>query len=381
MGDRVMSDKKARAKIEIRLEFRQLVLLSLGTMAFSGSLFALGYFLGTRDGLQSVKSPPMVVSQEAAPVEPAPRQRAKPTRAALGEVEFLFPDQKPRAIKRSTRSVKKRDTDEVKRAAIVKTRTARRGIPRLKPRRTKKSMEESVALPTLPDVPTSLRTVSAKSTETKVAVSKTDNKPSDERIPRLSVSTKKKTVVAVKSEKIAVKPAAEPTKTAASPVKRVVVKAPAKVAAPKKTVVAKRVVVAKKKVKAPVAKKPVAKKVVRSTKKTVAKPAASRKSTAKPVVKLAHLKPVPAHDLSTHGAHYFTVQVKAVTDRGAAESVSNRLRAKGFEPNVVLADIPKKGRYYRIRVGKFRSLEAARKFQKVLSARGASAERGIVTRY
>jgi len=333
----------------------------------------------------------MVVSQADAPIEPEPRQRATPTRAALGEVEFLFPDQNKRTSREPYRAAKQTKADGNSRAAIVKSRTARRGIPRLKPRRVKKKpIEESVALPTLPDVPTSLRTASAHSAARKVVTSKTETNGLDAVIPRLSVTAKKRKSVDETTPKKVSKLSNEPQKKDIKTVREFSVKAPVTAVAEKKavadkklvadeTVVAENKTVTAKKTAKVTIMKPVVKK--RRSEDAVTKGTTVITEKKKRAVRLAHLKPTPAHDLSTHGAHYFTVQVKAVTDRGAAESVSNSLRAKGFEPNVVLADIPKKGRYYRIRVGKFRSLEAARKFQKVLSARGASKDRGIVTRY
>lgn len=91
-----MNENNTRAKIEIRLELRQLVLLSLGTMTFSGSLFAIGYYLGTRDGLRSVVSPVTEVVQVETPREGKRRARVRPTKAALGEVEFLFAKPTPK---------------------------------------------------------------------------------------------------------------------------------------------------------------------------------------------------------------------------------------------------------------------------------------------
>ena len=365
-----MSNTNARAKIEIRLEFRQLVLLSLGTMAFSGSLFALGYFLGTRDGLRSVKSPAMIAEKKVkveTEVAIKPRQRVVPTRAALGEVEFLFPDDaKTKAKTAETPNTAEPKVATEDRTAIIKARTARRGIPRLNPNLVKEKAqvpvrpsvneEETVALPQLPEVPNRLRTIGITGHQ----VTKTDGL-----IPELTVTGKTRPKLGSKT--IAVKPAAK--------VKRSLVKvspAQQEVAKPK-TANAK-----------PVATKKVSTQKAAVTRTAGTQPTEAKKeaiSEAQAPVTLGHLKPTPAHDLSTYGARLFTVQVKAVTDRIAAESVSNALRAKGFEPNVVLADIPDKGRWYRIRVGKFRSRAAADRFKRVLTARGASNERVIVTRY
>lgn len=379
-----MADSNTRAKIEIRLEFRQLILLSIGTMAFSGSLFALGYFLGTRDGLQSVRSPAMTVGDSTEP-KAEDRVRAKPTRAALGEVEFLFPDSKQTVASKSqqrNRTAEKQLTNP----KVVKKQTVKRGLPRLdpkavntaKPVRKDDTIGDNVVLPTLPEVPSRIRAAAPKSESARFAT-KAVLEP---QIPKLSVTRK---VTEVSANPVAsapvVKPSVVPSKKLAPKVKpiskkvenasiaKVAEKSQGKIKVERASTQVTKTEKSKREagVSKDASKKPPA---IRTTKKLKPK-----------LAKLDDLKPTPAHDLSTHGAHYFTVQVKAVTNKGDAESVSNALRAKGFEPNVILADIPKKGRYYRIRVGKFRSLEAARKFQQKLVTRGASKERGIVTRY
>ena len=76
---------------------------------------------------------------------------------------------------------------------------------------------------------------------------------------------------------------------------------------------------------------------------------------------------MPAPNLSIYGAEHFTVQLKSIPSRKAAEDFSRKLIAKGYTPDIVLADIPKVGLYYRIRVGKFRRLGDAQRLQRSLS--------------
>ena len=344
-------------------------------MAFSGSLFALGYFLGTRDGLQSVKSPSMIVGAQEEPSRTEPRERAKPTRAALGEVEFLFPEQTVRAHKKTkkaerVKAVKKTPT------AIVKSRTARRGIPRLKPKRSKPVAEDALALPTLPELPNRLRQVTSKANDPE------SKKSMDAQIPRLTVSKKQvlpevgtlsprgksDTVdTAVKPEQVkvtAVNVAVKRLETRSSTVRKSAVKADAVKQAetkPKNKIV-KTVSRALKSKPEPVKTKP--------TLATLKPRSTSKPKPSKSAVKLANLKPVPAHNLSTHGAHYFTVHEGChrpwCRRIGFKCVASQRLRAQ-----CCLGRYPSEGSLLSNSCCA-RSLEAARKFQKLLSARGAS---------
>lgn len=62
------------------------------------------------------------------------------------------------------------------------------------------------------------------------------------------------------------------------------------------------------------------------------------------------------------GARY-TLQVAAHPDMDSARQHMTRLRKMGLEPHLVSAAIPGKGKFYRVRVGKFQSMDEARSFQ------------------
>lgn len=59
----------------------------------------------------------------------------------------------------------------------------------------------------------------------------------------------------------------------------------------------------------------------------------------------------------------YTLQVSAHSDMKGAKARMKTLRSKGLDPHVVSAEIPGKGTYYRVRLGKFPSMEAARTFK------------------
>jgi DedD protein len=58
----------------------------------------------------------------------------------------------------------------------------------------------------------------------------------------------------------------------------------------------------------------------------------------------------------------FTLQLSASQVREDADRFAAKLRAKGYEPYVVESDVKDRGRWYRVRMGKFSSKEAAAKF-------------------
>lgn len=59
----------------------------------------------------------------------------------------------------------------------------------------------------------------------------------------------------------------------------------------------------------------------------------------------------------------YTLQVSSHPSRESAERELDKLRASGVEPHVVTVDVPGKGTLYRVRVGKFHSMDEARHFQ------------------
>ena len=58
----------------------------------------------------------------------------------------------------------------------------------------------------------------------------------------------------------------------------------------------------------------------------------------------------------------FTVQVASYREKGEAETLADRLTLKGYKPYVVPADLPGKGKWYRVRVGEFRTKREAASF-------------------
>jgi len=97
------------------------------------------------------------------------------------------------------------------------------------------------------------------------------------------------------------------------------------------------------------------------------------------------VKPAPAPEPKRPDAssntrpRRFTLQVKASRDRDDAERFVASLRKAGFEPHLVLADVPGKGRYYRVRLGRFDSIELARAFQRRYKAKSGRADGGFIT--
>jgi cell division protein FtsN len=75
----------------------------------------------------------------------------------------------------------------------------------------------------------------------------------------------------------------------------------------------------------------------------------------------------------------YTLQVKAVKDKAEADEFVARVRAAGLEPSVIIADVPGKGRVYRVRVGRFESMESAKRFQREFKDRTGLPEAGFVT--
>lgn len=62
------------------------------------------------------------------------------------------------------------------------------------------------------------------------------------------------------------------------------------------------------------------------------------------------------------GAPTFTVQVGAMPTREEADALVASLRARGLAPYVVEADVPGKGFFYRVRLGRFGSRDEANRY-------------------
>jgi cell division septation protein DedD len=74
-------------------------------------------------------------------------------------------------------------------------------------------------------------------------------------------------------------------------------------------------------------------------------------------------KPAPAVSaeklaVASKTGHY-TLQLSAFQDRAEAEDFTKKLGPIGYKPNIVAADIPGRGVWYRVRVGDFASQKAA----------------------
>ena len=69
----------------------------------------------------------------------------------------------------------------------------------------------------------------------------------------------------------------------------------------------------------------------------------------------------PAPEPASRGGS-FTLQLSASQVREDADRFAAKLRAKGYQPYVVESDVRDRGRWYRVRMGRFPSKEAAAKF-------------------
>lgn len=73
----------------------------------------------------------------------------------------------------------------------------------------------------------------------------------------------------------------------------------------------------------------------------------------------------PGRNENAEAAKY-TLQVSAFPKRDRARSRMRRLEKMGLDPYLVAAELPEKGTYYRVRIGKFTSMTEARTFKREL---------------
>ncbi len=73
-------------------------------------------------------------------------------------------------------------------------------------------------------------------------------------------------------------------------------------------------------------------------------------------------KPPPAPPDDAPAAPFFTVQVKATQSQPEAKRFAERLTGQGFSPFVADVDIPGKGHWYRVRVGRFGTRAQAERY-------------------
>ncbi len=275
---------RVRDKIEVRLEPRQVVLLAIGTMLFSGLLFAAGFMLG-RSRAPVAPAPTLALGAATSEAVEAGDTVEVPVRtAAIGEVTFQFPSM---LGSRPGREVSRRRTMRL--SGDVVPVAARAPEP------------EKIERPERPVEP----------------------RPEKLEKPAPAAVAKVAPTAAVAPDEPAPAAIDEDDPDAAPPLKPIdptpAVAAPA-VAAP-------------------------------------VKPA----------------KPAPASDAR------YTLQVKAARDKAEADAFMAELRAAGFQPHVVLADIPGKGRFFRIRVGRFGSMADARAFQRRYKRKSGQPDGGFVT--
>lgn len=69
--------------------------------------------------------------------------------------------------------------------------------------------------------------------------------------------------------------------------------------------------------------------------------------------------PVVMDNLTPGGGGFYTVQVAAYPTSFEADTMKSKLEGKGLAPYIVKVEIPGKGTYFRVRVGKFSSKEGA----------------------
>ena len=84
--------------------------------------------------------------------------------------------------------------------------------------------------------------------------------------------------------------------------------------------------------------------------------------------------PAPPND----AAAKFTVQVGSFNSQSEANERVSGLRAAGFESRAVAAELPGRGTWYRVQVGRFADREGAAKTAATLREKGAAAAAIVV---
>jgi cell division septation protein DedD len=308
--------ERVKDKIEIRLEPRQVVTLGVATAVFSGVLFAAGYWTGHRQRPEGGAPTGDLARLDAA------REGRNAKVSALGDVEFLFPS--------------------------VVAAGPSRGGPEQVPVRVpaivvQPSASAEAALPPLGEVPAVPGARGEGTPDPKALTAATTGQPPaplppDEAEPSPPATTPR-----------AVEPEPPPPPDEDEP-RRL----PALTAPP-----------------APATQAPAP--ATRPPAPTTAAPAPATKAPA-PATKA----PAAASDGQQPGGRY-TLQIKAVKDKAEAEAYAEKVRAAGLTPSTITVDVPGKGRVYRIRVGRFGSIEAARRFQRTLRDRTGITDAGFVT--
>jgi cell division septation protein DedD len=108
-------------------------------------------------------------------------------------------------------------------------------------------------------------------------------------------------------------------------------------------------------------------------------PAAQAPQTPPPAAPKAVEKPrveTPAQGVDADGK--FTAQVGSFNSQSEANERVSSLRAAGFEANVTAAELPGRGRWYRVQVGRFADRGEAAKTVAALRAKGAASSALVV---
>ena len=342
---------RMRSKIELRLGASQLVGLALGTTVFSALLFAAGFMIGKGQAPTVAPAPDLNQLLDASSEE---AEAPKPVTAAMGEVEFLFPNalgERPTA-----QAPEKRKVMRLPVATLVAT-------PEAEPRPVKVAKKVGQRQPTQVQ-----RGVAGKSLFI--------NKAAPVKPKRVApIITAAKVQAAPKPQKSSLKGAAALVVSPPKVLKPTVKQAPQNTAAkmPSKGI-QKKVTTAAEKSDARARRNTVArgKAATPVRKAAVTKPPASSKSI------VSAKKRTPRR--TNMGKARFTLQVKATRDKAVADNFVKTLQKAGFYPHRVLISLPRKGRFYRIRVGRFETIEEARAFQRSYSERSGMSDGGFVTR-
>jgi septal ring-binding cell division protein DamX len=340
---------RMKTKVEIRLGPGQLFGLAVGTTVFSALLFAAGFMVGK--GQVPTVAPEadlgrlLDVSSEESVV-------ATPVAAAVGEVEFLFPNalgSRP-GVKAKTQKVIRLGPTRLLTAAPQKAVSKRvKPVP----------LKQRISAPSKPVVITAARTPAPKRVDSVKAIPK----------PKVTAQTVPK------------KAPVRPSKAQASPALSEDAPSPRRVfAAPKVASAVKKAIVkqpARTTTRKPVARvKPVTPRPAAAPRVTVKKPKAVAKA---PRTTARQAKPVQRR-VKNMGRARFTLQVKATRVKAEADRFVKELQIAGFYPHRILVAMPGKGRFYRIRVGRFETIEEARAFQESYASRSGMNDSGFVTR-
>ncbi len=319
---------RVREKIEIRLEPRQVVLLVVLTTVFSGGLFAAGFMAGRTQAPPAVVAPQGLVQLDAHARAARPEPQAEAPAPALGEVEFLFP-------------------------TVLGSRPAR-----------KRRVAKPVQLPAeiVAPAPKKKAAVAPKPAEdAKLARAEAERAAADRIERELAAADKakraaKRAADEAEAREVARKAEAEKHAAAEKQAKaEQKAREDARAAAQEKIrIEAARIAVGAK----------------RAAAEAVKRAAAASLSAAH----VGNEPPKPVRP-----ARRYTLQVKAAKDKAEADGFIAALKKAGFQPHTVLADIPGKGRFYRIRVGRFDSMDAARLFQRRYKLESGQPDGGFIT--